>query len=173
MPVRGLNGRGAFGMSDTAITTADAGEKIEQAAVEQEGAFRAPASQEELDRIIQKRLERERSRFTDYDDLKARAEKASELEAVNADLVSKVQSFELSAARGALVQKVADETGVDAEIVANLRGDSEEELTALASKIGDRLKQSAPLIPGQEKFPGSAPRDEMREFANALFAKTD
>lgn len=160
-------------MSETTNDTADAGEQVEVAEVGQGDAFRAPSSQEELDRIIQKRLDRERSRFADYDDLKVRADRASTLEAANADLASKVASFEAREARDALVRRVADETGVDAEIIANLRGDTEEDLTALASKLRDRLKQSAPLVPGQEKFPGSAPRDELREFTNTLFAPSN
>ena len=34
--------------------------------------FKAPASQEELDRIIESRLSRERSKYADYDDLKSK-----------------------------------------------------------------------------------------------------
>lgn len=48
--------------------TADAGEQVQQ----EQAGFSAPSSQEELDRIIQKRIERERSKFADYDDLKLR-----------------------------------------------------------------------------------------------------
>src|SRR5699024_10797904 len=42
--------------------------------------FKAPESQEELDRIIQMRIERERARFSDYADLKAKAEQLDEIE---------------------------------------------------------------------------------------------
>ena len=38
-----------------------------------ESAFTPPASQADLDRIIQDRIARERSKFADYDDLKAKA----------------------------------------------------------------------------------------------------
>ena len=47
-------------MSENTESTAVAGEQVEQVAEEQ--GFKAPASQEELDRIIQKRLDRERAR---------------------------------------------------------------------------------------------------------------
>lgn len=171
MPVRGLNGRGVFGVSENTDTTADAGEQTEQANGGGD-AFRAPASQAELDRIVQTRLDRERSRFSDYDDLKARAAKASEFEAANAELLGKVQGFEAAAARTALVSKVAKDTGVDADILADLRADSEDELTAIASRLRDRFKPTAPLIPGQDKRPENAPIDERKALANQLFNRS-
>ena len=101
----------------------------------------------------------------DYDDLKARAEKVGELE-------QKVQGFEAAAARTALVSKVAKDTGVDADILADLRADSEDELTALASKLRDRFKPTAPHIPGQDKRPDNAPQDPLREMAGKLFNRS-
>jgi hypothetical protein len=44
-------------------------------------AYTPPASQADLDRIIEDRLARERKRYADYDDLKAKAEKHDALEA--------------------------------------------------------------------------------------------
>lgn len=157
-------------MSDSTDTTADAGEQVESSEVEVQG-FKAPASQDELDRIIQKRLDRERSRFSDYDDVKARAEKAAELESVAADLRKRVEQFESRDARSALVKKVADDNGVDADLLAEMRGDSEDDLTAQAKRLADRLKPASPVIPGQAKSPENAPRDELREFARQLFNK--
>ena len=81
-----------FGVSENTENTAVAGEQVEQVAEEQ--GFKAPASQEELDRIIQKRLDRERSRYADYDDVKVRAEMAAELENVAEDLRKRVEAFE-------------------------------------------------------------------------------
>ncbi|MDQ0735325.1 hypothetical protein [Arthrobacter agilis] len=45
----------------------------EQAGQQQESAFTPPASQADLDRIIQDRVARERNKFADYDTLKAKA----------------------------------------------------------------------------------------------------
>src|SRR5699024_11905975 len=81
--------------------TANAGEQ------DQTTEFKAPESQEELDRIIQKRIERERSRFSDYADLKAKAaqldgieeSKKSEIEKATArveELEAKLAAAELS-----------------------------------------------------------------------------
>jgi hypothetical protein len=41
-------------------------------------AFKAPSTQEDLDRIVEQRLARERAKFADYDDLKAKAAKFDE-----------------------------------------------------------------------------------------------
>lgn len=43
-------------------------------------AYTPPASQADLDRIIEQRLARERGKYADYDDLKARAERLDALE---------------------------------------------------------------------------------------------
>ena len=158
-----------FGVSENTENTAVAGEQVEQVAEEQ--GFRAPASQEELDRIIQKRLERERSRYADYDDVKARAERAAELEGVAEDLRKRVEAFESREARSVLVRKVAVDNGVDHELLAEMRGDSEEELTAQAKRLAERLKPVAPVIPGQAKSPENAPRDESHEFMKRLLGK--
>ena len=158
-----------FGVSENTENTAVAGEQVEQVAEEQ--GFRAPASQEELDRIIQKRLERERSRYADYDDVKARDERAAELEGVAEDLRKRVEAFESREARSVLVRKVASDNGVDHELLSEMRGDSEEELTAQAKRLAERLKPVAPVIPGHAKSPENAPRDESHEFMKRLLGK--
>ena len=83
-----------------------------------------------------------------------------------------MERFEQAEARSALVRKVAENTGVDADILADLRADSEDELTVLASKLRDRFKASAPLIPGQEKRPDAAPLDPLRQAASQLFQRS-
>ena len=158
-----------FGVSENTENTAVAGEQVEQVAEEQ--GFKAPASQEELDRIIQKRLDRERSRYADYDDVKVRAERAAEMEAVADDLRKRVDAFESREARSVLVRKVAADNGVDHELLSEMRGDSEEELTAQAKRLAERLKPVAPVIPGQAKSPENAPRDESHEFMKRLLGK--
>ena len=158
-----------FGVSENTENTAVAGEQVEQVAEEQ--GFRAPASQEELDRIIQKRVARVEARYEGFEDLKAKADRAAELESVAEDLRKRVEAFESKEARSALVRKVADDNGVDHELLAEMRGDSEEELTAQAKRLAERLKPVAPVIPGQAKSPENAPRDESHEFMKRLLGK--
>lgn len=51
--------------------------------------FKAPASQEELNRIVGERLARERQKFADYNDLKAKAKRLEEIEAASASDLEK------------------------------------------------------------------------------------
>ena len=121
-------------MADTE-NTAEAGETTEQEAPE----FNAPSSQEELDRIIEARLARERKRFQDYDDLKARAAKLSEIEESNKTEAQKTaerlaelerQNAELATAK--LRADVAIAKGVPAAL---LTGSTQEELEASADAL--------------------------------------
>ena len=81
-----------------------------------------------------------------------------------ADLRKRVEQFESRDARSALVKKVADDNGVDADLLAEMRGDSEDDLIAQAKRLADRLKPASPVIPGQAKSPENAPRDDSREL---------
>lgn len=159
-----------FGVSENIENTADAGEQVESSEVEAQG-FKAPASQEELDRIIQKRVARVEARYEGFEDLKAKADRAAELEGVAEDLRKRVEAFESKEARSVLVRKVASDNGVDHELLSEMRGDSEEELTAQAKRLAERLKPVAPVIPGQAKSPENAPRDESHEFMKRLLGK--
>ena len=116
---RRLNGRGVFGVSENTGSTADAGEGVEQAevAASERDGFKPITSQEELDRIIQPRIARVKAKYEGFDEFKAAAERAKELEAANVDLQSKVERFEKAEARSALVKKVVENTGVDAALV--------------------------------------------------------
>ena len=115
--------------------TADAGEHTEQIADE----FKAPSSQEELDRIIQGRLDRERKRFADYDDLKVRAAKLPEIESANQTEAEKVLA-RLDAAEKRAVEleskalraEVAAAKGVPSVL---LTGSTQEELEAAADAL--------------------------------------
>src|SRR5699024_12843566 len=127
--------------------------------------------EEEVDRIIQKRLERERARFSDYEDVKARAEKAAELESANAELSKRVEAFEAAEARAGLVQKVAEAHGVDAAILGEMRGDSEDDLTEQAARLAERLKPVGQVIPGPAKSTENPSADESRQFMRKLLGK--
>jgi hypothetical protein len=131
-----LNGRGAFGVSENTDVTAAAGELTD---VDAADAFKAPASQEELDRIIQSRLDRERKRFGDYDELKARAAKLAEIEEANKTEAEKAQARAEAAEKRAaeleakaLRAEVAAAKGVP---VALLTGSTQEELEAAADAL--------------------------------------
>jgi hypothetical protein len=102
-------------------------------------------TQAEVDKVVADRLARERAKYADYDDLKARASKLDELESANQSelekLTGKVASLtdenkgtkaENLRLRVALAKGL---TGDKAELADRLRGDTQEELEADADKL--------------------------------------
>lgn len=155
-------------MGDTENTAA-AGDTNDQGGTE----FKAPATQADLDRIIQDRVARVKAGYADYDDLKAKAgqvetfqSRISELEAAKTELDGKVQTFQAEKDRAALVSEIAKDKKVPADV---LRGSTREELEAHADTLAALLKPSGPVIPGQERTPSNVQDSPIREFAGKLF----
>lgn len=124
-------------------------------------AFTPITSQEALDAIIAKRVERERRKYADYDTLAA---KISTLETDLAAAAAKVQDYEREAAHTALVREVAKETGVPADL---LRGSTREEMTAHGKALAEYLtaRSATPVIPSL----GAAP--ETKQTTEQAFVK--
>jgi len=137
-------------------------------------------TQAELDQIVQERVARERAKYTDYDDLKAKAGQAKTLE----ERLGTVET-ELSTTRAAALRaQIAAEFGIstkkgpkgepsDAEVL--LTGTDEASLTAQATRIAgveaDR-KKSGNVAPkeGGTKQTGNGGDSDLREFTRNLFA---
>ena len=108
-------------------------------------------TQAEVDAIVSDRLKRERAKYSDYEDIKAKAEAAQsgqdDLQKATAradDLQKQLDALtEANKARD-LREKIAEETGVPAKL---LRGDSEEDLRAQAQAIMGFAKASRPAYP--------------------------
>ena len=122
-------------MSENTETTAPAGETTGQSADE----FKAPTSQEELDRIIATRLDRERKKFADYDEVKAKAAKLAEIEEANkseaertAERLAAAEKRAAELEAKALKAEVAAAKGVPAAL---LTGSTQEELEAAADAL--------------------------------------
>lgn len=142
-------------MSESTEVTAVAGEQsTEPAPVVDE--FKAPASQEELDRIIQARLDRERKRTGDYDELKAKAAKLAEIEEANKTeaqkLADRAEAAERRAAEyesKALRSDVAADKGVPAAL---LTGGTKEELEASADALIAFRGEQKPAVPSSSSL---------------------
>ena len=100
-------------------------------------------TQADIDRIVGERLARERAKYADYDDMKAKAEKFTEMEEAQKSELQKAQEKsaglekELEALKAAnaahqLREKIAGETGVPASL---LTGDDEEAMKEQAKAI--------------------------------------
>lgn len=100
-------------------------------------------TQAEVNAIVADRLSRERSKYADYDELKARA---SELQQANARadaLQGQLDSLNKATALQAMRGRVSTQTGVPAEL---LTGETEEECTEQASKIKQYAAPSYPVV---------------------------
>jgi uncharacterized protein (DUF3084 family) len=143
--------------------------------------FTPITSQEQLNQAIGARLERERAKFGDYDDLRAKAAKLDEIEQANKTELEKAQeaanaaTAERDQARAeALRLKVAVKHGIaaeDAELF--LTGQDEQTLEAqaarLASRVADRKKNGA-VVPGEGSGAGK-PAGDLQAFTRQLFAR--
>lgn len=145
-------------MSET-TDTAPAGEQNTEG---QHTDFEPITSQEVLDKIVQSRLARERAKYQDYDELKAKAEKFDSTEAELSALKADKQLDEWK-------QQVSKDAGVPADA---LRGTTLEELTAHGEVLKSLLKSrpTAPVVPDVGKQP-EAKSDPTRDFVRELFGK--
>lgn len=131
-------------------------------------------AQAEVDRIVRERVARERAKFADYDDLKARAEGAKTVEQKLADLEQKHAAAEARALRS----DIAARHGISAEdrdlfLTGSDEATLEAQATRLAEREVDRKKQGnvAPKE-GDTKTIGKGDT-EPRDFVRSLFGQAD
>lgn len=115
--------------------------------------FKAPASQEEFDRMVGARLERERAKFADYDAIKDKATKFDAIDEANKSEVQKAEERAAAAEQRAslaeqtaLKTRIAAEKGVPVEV---LHGTDEATITAAADKVlewAGSTKKPAPKV---------------------------
>jgi hypothetical protein len=135
-------------------------------------------TQEDIDRLVGQARQEERrkvsARFSDYDDLKARAEGAKTVEQQLADLKNEVAAARASALRS----DIAAKHGISAEDRdLFLTGDTEEILTAQAKRLAERTADQARQggvvrREGGNRNPNGKD-DPMREFTRELFGNND
>jgi hypothetical protein len=133
-------------------------------------------TQADLDRIVRDRLARQKAQFSDYEDLKARAEKLNELEQEQKSELEKAneraaqlekQAQEASARaqeallRSAVVAEAARKNVVDPDAALALldRTALEFDSDGVPTNIGDAidaLLESKPYLAGKQRSPGPA-----------------
>jgi len=168
---------GVFGMSESQASTAAAGEQNNEQGKEEPKSFEAITSQEDFDKAIQTRIARERAKIpTDYDDLKAKAEKYADWEESQKTESQKANDrAETAEKRAAELEtrttraEVSAAKGVPAEL---LSGSTQEQLEASADALikfqGE--KQATRLhIPNEGNSPTVQTGDD--EFVRQLFGK--
>lgn len=129
-------------------------------------------TQADVDRIVRERVKRERDKFADYDDLKAKADGAKTLE----DRVAEIERQAKDSEARALRAEVANVKGLTPSQAKRLVGSTREELETdaddLLKDIGAQKKQGN-RVPDEGKNPPKSSDDPVREFTRSLFGKDD
>lgn len=129
-------------------------------------------TQADVDRIVKERVQREKAKYADYDDLKAKAGSATTLEERVAEIERQAKDSEARALRA----EVANAKGLTPTQAKRLIGATKEELEAdadeLLKDIGTQKKQGnrVPTEGRQTPKPGE---DELQEFTHNLFGRSD
>lgn len=140
--------------------------------------FKAPQSQEEFDRLVQKRLQRVEDKYKDYESLKERAGKHDALEAEKGSDIEKatrraeksekdladLQSVIAKRDRDDLVRDVAEELGLPPKLRTRVQGDDEK---AIRADIAELL-EGLPAVDKTVKVPPVAgPKPKVKVSAGS------
>jgi hypothetical protein len=171
-------------MADEALPTPGAGPD----AGHEPAAYKPPASQEDLDRIISDRLTRERGKYADYDSLRAAAAELAKLKDAQksdaerqADLLAKLTAERDQLAARDLRRQIADAKGLPAESVDLLTGSTREEIETAADKLAALIgRKAGPEKPDKRPDPSQgqgAPKprasvEEAREHYRAKYKQS-
>ena len=132
--------------------------------------FKAITTQEELNRIIEERLSRERAKYADYEALKADSAALRELQGKKLDEqvtaltgqlqkaqgdLSAMQTRAETAERSLLRSRIAREKNLPAELADRLTGDDETALRADAEALAKLIAPAQPAAPLADPGSGS------------------
>ncbi len=127
-------------------------------------------TQADVDRIVRERVQRERAKYADYDELKAKAAGVKTVEDRLAEMEKRTAAAEASALRS----DVAARHGISAEDRdLLLTGTDAETLESQAKRIAEasERKKKANIVPREGNNPKATGGDEEREFVRKLFGR--
>lgn len=141
-------------------------------------------SQEEFEKRLGRRLERERAKYADYDDLKSKARKWDEADEANKSELDKAiaRAEKAEAERDteratALRWQVASAHGISAEDAELfLTGTDKEALTAQAKRLSERdgkHRMNGNHVPTAGRIPSPPKADERQQFADYLTGRAN
>lgn len=144
--------------------------------------YKAPATQADLDAIIKQRVERERAKFADYNDLKAKArqfddvQQASKTEAEKAnDRITSLERELAETKSTALRSRIQAKHGItDEDAALFLTATDEETLTKQAERLAAReadRKKNGNHVPHEGQTPSSSGNTDERKFVADLFGR--
>ena len=141
----------------TTAANANAVNTSQTVAAAQSGQTEHLFTQEELNKQIGERLKRERAKFSDYEEIKAKAE-AADARADYDDIKAERDKLIADIAHRDLLDKVMAETGVPRELI---HGETEEEMRASAMAVtayAETFKPSHPTDKGGAATPAPTTR---------------
>jgi len=150
---------------DSGAGQGDAGKSGEEPQGKSDHTF----TQADVDRIVADRLKRERERYADYDDLKARAGQATTLE----ERVAQIERTAREASERAMRAEVANAKGLTPTQAKRLVGSTREELEADADELLADIgasKRNGNHAPLEGNNP--PPADDKDATARAFFGLT-
>lgn len=115
----------------------------------------------EFSRALNKRVEEVEAKYSNYDELKEKAEKYDSQESANAQLIEKLQAendaLKAEAEHNAQVEKVAHETELDVQLISLLKGDGKEleENAATLAKFFKAREHNLPTAGTKSSVPPS------------------
>lgn len=142
-----------------------------------DGGFKPITSQDDLNRIIAARIERERAKYADYDDLKAKAARLDEIEEANKSETQKLAEAKAALERDlekakaeAMRLRIAAKFGIsDEDADLFLTATDEATLTKQAERLAQRAdRKKTNYVPREGTNPQPPVSDE-REFVRQLF----
>ena len=131
-------------------------------------------TQAEVDQIVKERVQRERAKFADYDELRAKAGETKTLE----ERLAEIEQRAVRAEANALRSDIAAKHGISPEDRdLFLTGTDEDTLTAQAKRLAEReseRKKQGNVAPREGAASNSGQQDgELREFTRRLFGQAD
>ena len=137
-------------------------------------------TQDEIDtKIMPKRLERERSKFADYDELK---EKAGKVDTIKSEYETKLAEKDttVSTLQGDLKKaqletdkvKIVNEFKLSDDLAEFVTGETPDEMRQRAEKLAKGFKGGQPPIKKEEK-PGEKANDSTKIARNLFGSKSD
>lgn len=133
-------------------------------------------TQDEVNAIVGKRLAEEKSKFSDYEDLKAKASKFDELEEANKselqkateranNLEAELQGMKKAEEIRQTREKIATETGIPSNL---LTGNTEEECKAQAEAIKAYASPAYPKVKDGGEAPKTSSGNAKADFAEYM-----
>jgi hypothetical protein len=170
-------------MSDAANTSNQDGDNNSGATSTANDGFKPVTSQDDLNRIVTERVNRERAKFADYNDVKEKAARLDALEAEKkteaekaAERLAAIEERATKAERRAIRSEIATEFSLSVEDAKALEHvESEEGMREIAQRLADkatRTKKNNNVVPreGNTNKPAEEP---MRDFARTMFGRND